>query len=338
MVISPSMRCNLNCYGCYAGTYTKDDELSFDEVDSIIQQGKDIGIHFVVISGGEPYAWEPLFDIFAKHRDVFFQTYTNGTLIDENRVEKLARLGNVLPAISCEGFEAETDRRRGKGTFARVNAVMDGLKDKGVMFAYSATATSQNLDTVSSDEFVDYWAEKGCLLGWYFMYIPIGKAPALDLMLSPEQRVELSRRLKDLRRRKPLLVLDFWNDGEYTRGCISGGRKYFHINNRGDVEPCVFCHFAADNIRETPLAEALNGPFFRTIRAAQPFDPDYRRPCMLVDKPEVLRRAVAETGAHPTHPGAEGLITELAPFLDQYAEGFHEALKDGPVTHLTRAV
>jgi len=338
MVISPTMRCNLNCYGCYAYNYPKDEELSFDEVDSIIRQGKEIGIRFVVFSGGEPFIWKPLFDVFEKHRDVFFQVYTNGTLIGQDGIARLARLGNVVPAISCEGFEAETDLRRGKGTFAKANAAMDGLKEAGVMFAFSATATSENVDVVTSDEFIDYWAEKGCLLGWYFMYIPIGRAPALELMLSPEQRVRMSRRLKNLRARKPLLVLDFWNDGEYTRGCIAGGRKYFHVNNRGDVEPCVFCHFAADNIRDKSLAEALDGPFFRAIRAAQPFNCDYRRPCMLVDNPDVLRDAVAAHGAHAPHPGAESLITDFAPFLDTYAHDFGEALKDGPVTHVTRAV
>ena len=43
--------------------------------------------------------------------------------------------------------------------------------------------------------------------------------------------------------------MDFWNDGIYTKGCIPGGKRYFHINARGDAEPCAFVHFAVDNVK-----------------------------------------------------------------------------------------
>ena len=334
MVISPSMWCPLRCYGCYAGMYPKDESLSFEEVDSIVRQGKDIGMQFVVLSGGEPFAWDPLFDIFDSHRDVIFQVFTSGLLLDEETVDRIAELGNVSPAISCEGFEEETDHRRGKGAYQKVNRSMDRLREAGVLFTFSATATRENLDVVTSERFVDHWIERGCLVGWYFNYMPIGRGPALDLMPTPEQRVELSRRLKQLRASKPIVLIDFWNDGEYVRGCIAGGRKYFHINSRGDVEPCVFCHFAVDNVREKPLAECLNGEFFRAIRARQPYHPDYRRPCMMIDSPHVLREVIEATGAQPTHDGAGTLVGEYAAALDAYAEAFGRALLDGPVTKL----
>jgi hypothetical protein len=122
--------------------------------------------------------------------------------------------------------------------------------------------------------------------------------------------------------------VDFWNDGEHAGGCIAAGRKYFHVNNRGDVEPCVFCHFATENIREKPLREILACDFFRALRDRQPYHEDLRRPCVLIDAPHVLREVVAETGARPTHPGAESLLTEFAPFLDDYTREFSEVLKD----------
>jgi len=334
MVISPSMWCSLRCYGCYAGMYPKDESLSFEEVDDIIRQGKDIGMQFVVFSGGEPFAWEPLFDVLGAHRDVVFQVFTSGLFLDDDTVERIAGLGNVSPAISCEGFEEETDRRRGTGAFEKVNRAMDRLREAGVVFTFSATATRENLEVVTGERFVDHWIERGCLVGWYFSYMPIGRGPALKLMPTPEQRVELSRRLKQLRASKPIVLIDFWNDGEYVRGCIAGGRKYFHINSKGDVEPCVFCHFATDNIREKSLVECLNGKFFRAIRARQPYHPDYRRPCMMIDSPHVLREVVEATGAQPTHDGAGTLVREYAAALDEYARAFGQALVDGPVTKL----
>ena len=333
-VISPSMYCPLRCYGCYAGAYDPKEQLSFEEVDDIIEQAKEIGMQFVVFSGGEPYAWKPLLDICRKHDDVMFQTFTSGLFFNDEMVDRITKLGNVFPAISCEGFEDETDRRRGKGAFKKICRAMERLRDSGVCFTYSATVTRENLETVSGEEFIDFWIEKGCLVGWYFSYIPIGRSPAMELMPTPKQRVELSRRLKHWRETKEIFLIDFWNDGEHTRGCIAGGRKYFHINNRGDVEPCVFCHFATDNIRETPLKEALNSAFFRGMRARQPYNEDCRRPCILIDNPRHLRELVAETGARGTHPGAESLVTDLADQLDQYAREFGEAVKEAPVSTL----
>jgi MoaA/NifB/PqqE/SkfB family radical SAM enzyme len=334
MVISPTMNCPLRCYGCYAGSYDKTEELSFEEVDSIIEQGKEIGLYLVVISGGEPFSWKPLMRIFEKHSDCIFQVYTSGLLLDDETVDRLTDMSYVSPAISCEGFEEETDRRRGKGAFARVCRAMLRLKERGVLVTFSATATSENLDVITSDAFVDHWIEMGAMLGWYFSYMPIGRAPKLELMPTPVQRVELSRRVKRLRAEKPIVLIDFWNDGEYSGGCIAGARKYFHINNNGDVEPCVFCHFAKENIRERPLKEILGSDFFRAFRARQPFNPDLRRPCIMIDNPHVLREIVAETGAHGTHEGAESLIHEFAAPLDRYAAELGEALKNGPVVNI----
>jgi len=338
IVISPSMKCNLKCYGCYAGSYDKEEELTFDDVNRIINEAKEIGIHFVVFSGGEPFFWKPLMRVFETHRDVFFLIYTNGTLLDDDTVDRIAELGNICPAISCEGFEEETDKRRGKGIFKKVDRAMRRLRDKGAPVSFSATATRHNLDTITSDEFIDYLIDAGCIMGWYFSYMPIGREPKLELMPTPTQRVELSRRVKDLRSRKGIVLIDFWNDGEFSGGCIAGGRKYLHINNRGDVEPCVFCHFAVDNIHEKPLKEALASDFFRAIRARQPYNPDLRRPCIMIDNPAVLREVVRETGAHGTHEGAESLITDFADALDKYAEEFGEALKNGPVVNISHRV
>jgi len=334
LVISPSMQCPLKCYGCYAAEYDKEEQLSFETVDSIIKQAKDIGMHFIVLSGGEPFAWKPLLDIFKAHPDVIFQVYTSGLFLNDAMVDKLTKLGNVFPAVSCEGFEEETDRRRGKGAFKTVVKAMERLRDNGVFFTFSATVTRDNIDVITGEEFIDFWISKGCLVGWYFMYMPIGREPHLDLMLTPRQRVDMSRRIKHFRATKEIFLIDFWNDGEHAGGCISGGRKYLHINNRGDVEPCVFCHFATDNIHETPLAEAIGSEFFSAIRARQPYRSDLRRPCIMVDNPLVLQEVVRRTGAKPTHAGAESMIAEFVEPLLKYSDEFGEALKDGPVSNI----
>jgi len=323
IVISPTMRCNLNCYGCYAGEYSQASPgLSFELVDRIVTEAKEMGIHFIVVSGGEAFIRKDLFGIYEKHNDVGFQVYTNGTLLDDETVQKLVELGNVMPCISVEGFEKETDERRGKGHFQRITASMERLKNAGVAWGFSATSTHYNTDVILSDDFIDTMIDKGAMLGWYFTYIPIGREPDTALMQTPEQRDHQRASVCEIRRTKPILIADFWNDGWLTNGCIAGGERYCHINANGDVEPCVFVHFAMDNIKDKSLAEALNSPLFRKIRDMRPFCTNSNRPCMLIDVPKVSRTVFNMPGVYTTHPGAETLYTDLAPALDKYSEEY----------------
>jgi MoaA/NifB/PqqE/SkfB family radical SAM enzyme len=323
MLISPTMRCNLNCYGCYAGAYSQED-LPYEVLDRVVGECKEMGIHLVLMTGGEPFLRKDLFELFEKHQETMFQIYTNATLIDDQMIDRFVALGNVVPAISLEGLREETDRRRGKGLFDRVVRVMEGLREAGILFAVSTTQTSQNTEVLASDAFIDFLVEKGCLLLWNFHYVPIGRNADFSLMATPEQRNQMRERLAYFRATKPMLFVDFWNDGCLTQGCIAAGRKYFHINARGDVEPCVFCHFASDNIKEKSLIEALNSPLFREIRSHQPYSENYFRPCLLIDHPQEGRKFALEDAKYFTHEGAEQLFTEFAQAIDRYAKAYGE--------------
>jgi MoaA/NifB/PqqE/SkfB family radical SAM enzyme len=326
ILISPSMRCNLRCVGCYAAKYDTEDDLSEEEVESIISQGEEIGTRVYTILGGEPFVYQPLLDIIERHPQSVFLVFTNGTMINDRVADRILELGNVCPTISIEGGRESTDARRGEGTYDRIMAAMDRLRERGIMIAYSATATSHNIDEITSDAFADLMVEKGAFYGWYFIYMPVGREPDLSLMPSPEQRDQLRRGTMHIRQTRPLLVADFWGDGTLTGGCLSAGRKYLHINNKGDVEPCIFAHFATDNIKDKPLLDCLTSPFFRDLRRMQPFGRNLLRPCPLIDHPNVMKRAVERNHAYPTHEGADLMFTELNPSLHAYAAGVRDKL------------
>jgi len=321
LVISPTMRCNLHCEGCYAGSYSKEEDLDIKVIDRVISEAKKLGVFFITISGGEPFIRKDLLKIFAKHNDVMFQIYTNGTLIDKKLAKKLAKLGNAVPAISVEGFKKETEERRGKGVFDKVILAMDNLKKERAYFGFSATSTRQNIEKFD-DRFIDFYIKKGCFFGWFFQYIPIGRNPDVKLAPTPEQRNKFREKVHKIREKKPIFVADFWNDGLYSNGCMAGGKKYLHINNRGDVEPCVFVHFAVDNIKNKSLKEVLNSNFFKDIRKMQPFDENLLAPCMIIDHPKILREICEKNNAYPTHKGAESVVKdkEIIRYLDLYSK------------------
>ncbi len=331
-VVSPTCACNLHCYGCYAHEYTKNQELSYSDLDRILREAKEVGIRFLTISGGEPFYYKDketgktILDLAKKHSDMFFQIYTNGTLLDERTIERLAKLGNIAPCISQEGFEKETDERRGKGVWKKICKAREDLSKAGVLHGFSVTVTRENADLVTSDEFVDDLMARKVSFGWYFIYIPIGKEPATELMPTPKQRNHLREKVWEWRSKKPIFIGDFWNDGPWVGGCIAGGRKYFHITSLGDVEPCVFIHFATENIyrlwgKGKSLRDAITCPFFMTIRKLQLDNDNWSAPCTIIDEPEYLREAVKKHNAYPTHAGAGTIIQgKIAKYLDEYAK------------------
>lgn len=325
LLIDPTARCNLNCTGCWAGDYDQKDELSYAILDRIIGEARNIGIYFILFSGGEPLLRrDHLLALASKYRDMAFHAFTNGTLIDEAFVAKVSELGNFGFAISIEGFRETTDARRGHGTFERVIKAMDLLREAGVIFGFSSTYTRHNTREVGSEEFIDFMISKGCMFGWYFTYIPIGRDIDLELMATPEQRSYMYEQVQYFRKTKPLAVFDFWNDGELVHGCIAGGRRYLHINAAGEVEPCAFVHFATHNIKDLTLLEALGTPLMRAYQKRQPFNNNMLRPCPVIDNPEALAEMVAEAGAYPTQLSCCTDARELANKLHDYARAWGE--------------
>ena len=326
ILMDPTSACNLNCEGCWAGKYDKSDTLGFETMDRIIEEAKELGIYFIIFSGGEPTVYPRLLELVEKHPDVGFMMYTNGTLIDDEMADKMVELGNITPAISLEGFKEQTDQRRGEGVFDKIMETMDRLRERGIIFGTSLTATRDNVyDLFETDDFYDMLIEKGVAYSWIFHYMPIGKDPNLDMMLTPEQRAFMADRINELRSNKPLFSIDFWNDGTYSGGCIAGGRRYFHINATGDVEPCAFVHFSTDNIKDISLKEALNNPLFKEYQKRQPFNDNSLRPCPIIDNNPALREIVKESGAKPTHEGAEDVVSEeVGKDLEELAERWEE--------------
>ena len=268
-----------------------------------------------------------LLDLYDKHRDCVFLIYTNGTCIDDKTVERLQACGNAAPGISVEGWEAQTDFRRGKGVHQRIMNTMDALREAGIFFGFSATATRLNAEAYYDEAFYDFMIEKGCLFGWCFIFVPVGQDSSVELMVTPQQRDKLRQVVYRMRATKPIFVADFWNDGCLTGGCMSGGTLYLHVNYRGDLEPCVFMHFAEENIldmhaRGDHLWEVLNTPLFKRIREVNRRDPNPLRPCPIIDHNEWLAEALEGTQARPTHPGAEAIVTSLAPQVRQWAEEY----------------
>ncbi len=313
ILMDPTTACNLNCTGCWAAEYKSGLQMSYDLLNSIITQAREMGIYTFIFSGGEPLVRKKdIIRLCEENKDSIFLAFTNGTQIDEEFANEMLRVKNFIPAISIEGFEKETDGRRGTGVYNRVTEAMKILKSKKLLFGISCCYTRENTETVGSEEYFDKVISLGAKFAWFFTYMPIGACAPTELMATAEQRKFMYRQIRSFRSTKPIFTLDFWNDGEYIGGCVAGGRYYVHINANGDIEPCAFIHYSDSNIREKTLLEALKSPLFMQYYKNQPFNENHLRPCPLLDNPDRLVDMVILSGAASTDMKTQENVEELA--------------------------
>jgi len=341
IAIGPTKACNLRCTGCYASAEPSTGRLEWDVLDRIVTEAKtQWGLRFFTIVGGEPLVYRSqgrdIVDWANKHSDCLFLIYTNGILIDARMAERMAQAGNVTPAISLEGFEARTDQRRGAGVFQRVLAAMARLRQAGVLFGVSLTATRENAEEILSDEFINFlFNEQQAVYGWLFQYMPIGRGYTLELLVTPEQRLWMWERTWQILRQRQIMLIDFWNCGTLSEGCAAAGKPggYLYIDWNGKVMPCVFNPFSGANIHEIysrggTLDDLYDLPYFRAIRQWQgeyglekkcPEEHgNWLLPCPLRDHYAIGRNLI-ET--HRPEPEDDSAADSL---LDQsYSEGWH---------------
>ena len=339
LTISPGKACNLRCKGCYANSGMDGEKLDWTTFDRIITEAKTLwGVRFFVISGGEPLAYRSegknILDAAEKHPDCFFLMYTNGTLITDQVAQRLAKLGNLTPAISVEGWREATDSRRGQGVFDEVLNAMGRLRQAGVLFGISLTATRHNTEEILSDEFIDFFfEEQGAMYGWLFQYMPIGRSFTLDLLPTIQQRKWMWQRSWEIIREKHIFLADFWNHATLSNGCIAAGRTrgdgYLYIDWNGAVSPCVFVPYSPVNVIDTfakggTLNDIWKEPFFAGIRDWQEGyhqnDGNWLAPCIIRDHHAELRRLISANEPDPTDENAREAL--LDPHYSQGLEDY----------------
>ena len=300
LISSITENCNLFCNGCYARSNgicgsgeSSGPMLSVTEWERIFTEAVDMGITFNILAGGEPLMRKEVIECAAKVRDMIFPIFTNGTLIDEEYMKLFAQNPNLIPVISMEGFERETDQRRGEGIYSKLLDTMRIFHQKKLIYGASVTVTSDNLRTVTSDSFIDLLRKSGCKLLFYIEYVPVEKGSD-HLVLSDRDKKLLENILKHHKDHyKDILFLSFPGDEQYMGGCLAAGRGFFHINANGDAEACPFSPFSDRNLVKHRFPEVLQSPFFTRLREAELVGGEHHGGCVLFEKEEQVKKLLS---------------------------------------------
>ncbi len=267
IIASITQKCNLRCKGCYAMVHSAEssEDMDMERWCELMKEAQELGISIALLAGGEPFSRKDFMEITKKNKQIIFPVFTNGLLIDDNIINKLKTQRNVIPVLSLEGFQNETDDRRGTGVYEKTRSVMTKLNNSGIFFGTSLTVTSENFATLTSEEFIRAQMENGCRLFFYVEYTPVENGTE-QLVITSEQRKELDNILNALRSKYKSIFIAFPGDEKNYGGCLSSGRGFVHINPKGNLEPCPFAPFSDVNVKEVPLKEALKSSFLKTLR------------------------------------------------------------------------
>ncbi len=267
IALSPTMRCNYDCIGCYSRNRPVKEELTTEELDSLLGEAEHFGIFAIVVTGGEPLLREDLLSLIRSHQRLLFVLITNGSLMTAEKARMLAKSGNTVTLVSIEGSLQHTEKRRGSGSHHTALEALRMLRDAGACYGFATTVTSANMHMVSNETFIDQMADLGCAVGYLVEYVPCGAAPRKDLVMDSEASAIFSKKVCALRRSKPIVLVHFPDDeyGKENR-CSAAGNASVHINSQGDIEPCPFVSISRENIRHGGLEAVFTSPFLQEIR------------------------------------------------------------------------
>jgi MoaA/NifB/PqqE/SkfB family radical SAM enzyme len=179
-------------------------------------------------------------------------------------LELLDKHRNLVPIVSIEGNDLQTDARRGNGVYGKTIETMQALYGKGLLFGVSITVTTENLATVTAADYIDWLSGLGCTVALCVEYVPF---ESKELALDDQGREALAERINALRLgTDDMVLISFPGDEKETGGCLAAGRGFFHINASGGAEPCPFSPHSDTNLKDTTLRQALQSPLFLSLR------------------------------------------------------------------------
>jgi radical SAM protein with 4Fe4S-binding SPASM domain len=282
--LEPTLRCNLRCRQCYVEKNIpgKKDELTREEINSVLEGLAGLGTLIIVITGGEPFIRKDILDILSDIRKKGFAVviFTNATLITRKMAEALYTLAPLGVEISMHGQNvAVQDAITGiSGSFDRAISAIELLKKNRVRVKLKGNLMTCNkgdyrsLISLAQSLDVEYTFDP-------YIY------PKRDLDRNPAQFRQdnggLEKILGD-----PCLYPQRVDENkktylEFPENRVCGaGRNIVNISSNGDVFPCVPLKLNLGNVRENPIEKIwAHNPLLKCFRQYKNKDLKYCMDC-----------------------------------------------------------
>lgn len=277
--------CNLNCIHCYktAGDALPH-ELTTKEWGTVIDELAALGVFAASVTGGEPFMRKDLFDILTllTENTIGITLFTNGTLLTEEYVKKLKRIGLEKVAVSIDGTKKGHENIRGKSTFDKT---VKGIK---LLIEYGLTVRSNTLVYTGNihelEALIQLLLELGVNEMVFDRFMGVGRGECSPLI----PHLDTGKTLSDIRKKFEDIHMKY-GDATGLYSFCGIGTSMVTITAQGDVVLCPVLSspdYCGGNVRDT-LRRVWDSPVFQPLRdcnldtacGACPFKSDCKGGC-----------------------------------------------------------
>ena len=199
-------RCNLRCIHCenQCGEPSPR-ELSFDKIHSVASEIKQLGCRHVHVTGGEPLLRPDWDDLCRDFAEIGLRTslITNGTLLDQERLDRALDAGVGVMGISLDGLQATHDSirlRPGAGSSPWRLAV--AAIERALPRIETVVITAVNRRNLAElPTLHEHLAQMGVKRWQVQLVVPVGRALEIPkpFVIAPSDLEELTKFIVDVR-------------------------------------------------------------------------------------------------------------------------------------------
>ena len=253
-------RCQLDCYHCSAARFKTRarQELTTEEIFSVIDQSLDLGIFNIVFTGGEPLLHADLCKMIAHVDRARAQAmlFTNGLLLTEENVARLVDAGLYSLNVSLDDPRAEVHNnlRRAQDGYEKALAGVERALAGGLLVGLSTYASPDAVRQGLIEETIAIGKRLGVHEVTVFDVVPTGKLLQENSLLTPEDKQHLMEMERECNESRgcPHIVTQALVNGPEGAGCFAGYSQ-FYMTAYGDIDPCDFTPLTFGNIRDDSL-------------------------------------------------------------------------------------
>ncbi|BBO15740.1 Fe-S oxidoreductase [Candidatus Brocadia pituitae] len=256
-------KCQCQCIHCSADPFIDHakKELTVEEIKTVVDGALDLGASLIIYVGGEPLLREELYDLihFVDKTKAIPMIFTNGLLLTEDNVRKLAQAGLFSLNISIDSSEPElhNEFRAVPGCYQKAFEGAERCRKAGILTGISTYATSESIKTGKVEKLLKIAQEQGFSEVTIFDCIPSGRfLKDTSKILTAEDRKQLiaiTKKYHEMDHPMGINCMSIINSPRGV-GCY-GAQSQFYMTAYGDINPCDFNPINFGNVREMSIQE-----------------------------------------------------------------------------------
>lgn len=264
-IFSITHACGFQCQHCLEwDRLNKLEDLSTDQILTVIRNLHRSGVSQIMFSGGEPMTRaKDLADIMARSPNgIEFWTFTNGFTVTAEKAQMLKNSGLTGMIISIDHPDAKQhDKFRGiEGSHAKALQAIEYAQQAGLIAALSCCATNDFVTEQNVRNYLEMARAKGVAFIQFLEPKAVGRYSGMQVELSRDKQMILERIYREINfspKSASYPLITYIDYHERTHGCVAHGNNLLYVDAQGFAQNCPFCRGRKFSVLEEDVRQNL---------------------------------------------------------------------------------